>query len=190
MESPTNWQLDISFVNDNNSCEIGRIKGNWRTRKGRGGTGAGSSVSFSTYKIVIPVESGTAGKVAAKFDHISTRKYFQCQATHEPTMAIFIIAIDPLLILFSQIDWAIEFASPLEVRAVEMGVRDGNRLQPASGLDKRNGVRVQQADAVPQDVSCFRFDQDGALANSKLRAGEDGPNATVDVVLLDFVGVA
>ena len=71
-----------------------------------------------------------------------------------------------------------------------MRVGNGNGLQPTAVLDEVNGRLVEQADAVPQDVSVFSLDKHCALADGKLGTGEDGMDAWVIFIWLDLVLMA
>jgi len=57
---------------------------------------------------------------------------------------------------------------------MRMGDRDG--VNSAQRLDQGDGVRVDQADAIPQNVSLFRPYKQRPLANPKGRHGRDTPN--------------
>ena len=54
-----------------------------------------------------------------------------------------------------------------------MGMRNGNSLQTATLLDEVNSWLVEQADAVPEDVSVLSLDEDCALADGELGTGKD-----------------
>jgi hypothetical protein len=59
-------------------------------------------------------------------------------------------AHDPARIVGMGVDGhAAEGAAPLAERGVEVGMRDGDGIQPAEALDEGDGDLVDQRDAVP-----------------------------------------
>lgn len=125
----------------------------------------------------------------AKLDHRHARKNLLSLAVEEPPPPLPVLTVQPLLVLTRQIHGTIKLPRPLQMGAVKVRMRDCNRGEPTVRLYEGDGVLVEEADAVPQDVAGGRLDEDCALADGELRPGEDGPYSRVGVVLLDFVGV-
>ncbi len=143
---------------------------------------------MDTYKVSIPKQRRAAWEVAAKLDHGRPRQNLNRPALVKDAAILRVNTVEPLLVLAGEIHGAVKLARPLEVRAVKVGVRDGNRRQPAAGLDELDRLLVQVSDAVPENVAGAGLDKERALANGELRAGEDGEDAAVGFVLLDFIG--
>ena len=87
-------------------------------------------------------------------------------------------ALDPLAIVFVQVDGdAAEGLAPLDHRRVVVRVRDGYRGNSAQGFDKRDGVGIDEADAVPKNVAGGGLDEQRALADGKFGFAADAPDS-------------
>jgi hypothetical protein len=84
--------------------------------------------------------------------------------------ALFILAIHPLGVIAAQVNGTLEDARPLEMRGVEVRVRNDNGLEPALVVNKLDGRGVDEGDEIPEDVSVCSLDQDSALADAELFA--------------------
>tara|TARA_R110002003_G_scaffold589_7_gene20599 strand:- start:7491 stop:7811 length:321 start_codon:yes stop_codon:yes gene_type:complete len=80
--------------------------------------------------------------------------------------ALFVLAIHPLGVIAAQVYGTLEDARPLEMRGVEVRVRDDDGLEPALAVDKLDGRGVDEGDEIPEDVSVGGLEQDGALADA------------------------
>lgn len=127
--------------------------------------------------------------MATEFHHCRTWQDLNHLALVEDSPTLDIIRVHPFLILVRQVHRAVKLLGPLEMSRIEVGMRNGNSFQTATLVDEVNGRLVEQADAVPEDVSMLGLDKDGALADGELGTGEDGMNAGVFFVLLDLVVV-
>lgn len=142
------------------------------------------------YQVIVPMQGRTAREMATQLDHIDTRQDFNMFTLVENSFAICILAVQPLLIFISEVHRAIEHACPLQMGAVEVRMGNGNGFETSSGLDELNGSFVEKTNTVPEDVTGFSLDEEGALADGELRTREDGPDTAVNGVLLDLVGVS
>lgn len=81
-----------------------------------------------------------------------------------------ILAIQPFRIVLADVHGAPECVCPLQMRGKEVWMADNNSLQPAFGVNKLNGIGVQQSDTVPEYIALGRLEQDGALTDTQLLA--------------------
>ena len=80
---------------------------------------------------------------------------------------------DPLLVRPRQEHRCVERRGELEVRGVEVRVRQADRAQAAELVDRAPGRPVEQRDAVPEHVARRRPHQQGPLTDPELRRDPD-----------------
>lgn len=111
--------------------------------------------------------------MASNLDHIHIGKNILSFILEENSSIFLVIAVQPLLVFVSKINRALELSCPLQMRAVEMRVRNGNSDKSSTRVDEVNGLLVQQTDTVPEDIARLCLDEDGSLPNCHLRSRED-----------------
>ena len=125
-----------------------------------------------------PVQHSAAGKMAAAADQRQARR----------DLALVVLPIDdrligphdPLAIGGVQVDRrAAERSAPLDHGAIEMRVRDRDRIDAALRLDRTQRRLVDQAHAVPQHVAADAFHQQAALADRERRLDADAGEVLV-----------
>src|SRR5439155_3138328 len=85
---------------------------------------------------------------------------------------------------------AVECVTPLDANAVEVRVRHGDAVNAAAGPDRRDALRIDEAEAVPEDVAGGSLNKQGALADTDRRIGADPGQAGLEVTHLDPVSFA
>lgn len=101
-----------------------------------------------------------------------------------------ISAREPLLVFAGDVDGAVERFGPDEVRGVVVRMADDDADEAAERVDPRDGLVVQQRDAVPEDVAGGGLDEDGALADGELWFGGERCQVGSGGDRRAFVGVA
>src|SRR5215470_141280 len=83
---------------------------------------------------------------------------------------------------------AAEGAAPIDHRGVEMRMRDRDRLEPAEALDHRDGRIVEQRDAVPEHIACWREHKVRMLTDRESRQCADADQS--GLMLAERIGMA
>src|SRR5579872_3548050 len=94
----------------------------------------------------------------------------QFQRFAVPVMHRLVRPLDPGAIGGVQMDRRIaERAAPLDLRRVEVRMRDRDRLDAAETPDEGDRRRIERRDAIPQHVAALRAHQKRALADGEMR---------------------
>lgn len=119
----------------------------------------------SNKQLLPPVKKHTSVEMPTCFNGRHTRNNLLRSLDPLPR-PMFIFAIQPLLILLTQIHRTLEHPRPLQMRSIEMRMADHNSLQASFRLDELNRLVIKESNSIPEYVSGIRLDQDGALANA------------------------
>ncbi len=120
--------------------------------------------------------------MASQLDGFHSRRQDRGFFSHDKNLAFrrrSIFAGQPFRVFFADKHVAVEGLRPFQMRAVVMGMADHNCVQASFALDPLDRLGIEEGYAVPQDVSCWRLDEDGALADAKLGFRPDGDEAVV-----------
>src|SRR5438874_365252 len=131
------------------------------------------------------MEHGASVEVAAALDERDTGREL---ARSPPCDDRRIGALHPLAVRFRDVDrGATESLAPLDHRAVEVRMREGDGGDSPASADRGYRVVVDVSDAVPENVAARRSHEQRALPDAERRGDADSDESGLELALLDPV---
>src|SRR5439155_1739826 len=132
-----------------------------------------------------PVQHGASIEVAAALDERDAARELTRPPPRDDRG---VVALHPLAIRDRDVDRrSTERVAPLDHGAVEMRMRERDAADPALCPDRGDGLVIDVADAVPEDVAVRRPHKQGALPDPERRRHADSDESRLELAQLDPV---